>query len=155
MLVSGVTVTGGLDMASRTLVCFGLLPVATTRHVMSLSVITPMTFMLSSFSTTGISPQSCFTIISAACCTLCSGVQQAGLALIMSFAFFMGLLLWIEIVSNRNSYLERLRRVTSWSRQSCLPDNSRRQDCLRHFTRITSVWHRRSLCSVSMRLLPG
>src|SRR5438552_2057110 len=107
MLVSGLTVTGGLDMASRTLVCFGFLPVATTRHVMSRSVITPMGFMLSSFSTTGISPQSCFTIISAACCTLCSGVQQAGLALIMSFAFFIGLLLWIVIVFNKNSYFER------------------------------------------------
>src|SRR5438046_10139308 len=90
MLVSGLPVTGGVDMASPTLVWLGCLPVATTRQVMSRSVMTPMGFGLSLLSTTGISPQSCFTIICAASSTLFCGVQQAGLVVMISFACFMG-----------------------------------------------------------------
>src|SRR5436190_16814973 len=75
-----------LDIASRALLCVGLFPVATTRHAISRSVITPIGFKFSTVSTMAISPQSCLTIISAACCTVCSGVQQARLAIIMSLS---------------------------------------------------------------------
>jgi hypothetical protein len=44
MLVSGVTVTHGVDITSLTRVRLGSLPVATTRQVMSRSVITPRSF---------------------------------------------------------------------------------------------------------------
>src|SRR6266446_1770851 len=80
-----------LTMTSRTLVCSGLLPVATTRQAISRSVITPMGFKFSSVSTTAISPHSCLAIISAACCTLCSGVQQGKLALVISLVCLMDL----------------------------------------------------------------
>jgi len=52
------------------------------------AVITPTGFKFSSFSTTAISPQQCLAIISAASTTLCSGVQQAKSAIIMSLPCF-------------------------------------------------------------------
>jgi len=102
-------------MASCTLVCSGLLRAATTRHAISRSVIRPIGFKFSSVSTTAISPQSCLTITSAACCTLCSGVQQGKLEFVKSLVCFMDLLVQIAtflIPSNRNSYFDRLWRVT-------------------------------------------
>src|SRR4029077_4315079 len=100
-----------LDMASRTLVSPGLFPVATTRHVMSRSVITPIGFKFSSLSTTATSPQSCLTIISAACCTVCSGVQQTRWAIITSLPCFMDLVFSNSncfYLPHRNSHFERL-----------------------------------------------
>jgi hypothetical protein len=104
-----------LNMASRTLVCSGLFPAATTRHAIWRSVIRPIGFKFSPVSTTTISPQSCVTITSAACCTLCSGVQQGKLAFMRSLACIMDLLVRIAtflIPFNRNSHFERLWRVT-------------------------------------------
>src|SRR5439155_565331 len=77
-------------MASRTFVCLGFLPVAATRQMTSRSVMTPIGFRLSLLSTTGISPQSCSTIICAASSTLFTGVQHTALVVMMSFACFMG-----------------------------------------------------------------
>jgi len=57
-LVSGMTMTLGLDMHSPAIISSGFLPRATVRQVMSRSVITPTGFIVFSLSTTGISPQS-------------------------------------------------------------------------------------------------
>ena len=61
-------------MVSRTLVCPGLLLIATTPHNVAVGNHANW-FQFSSVSTTATSPQSCLAIISATCCILCSGVQ--------------------------------------------------------------------------------
>src|SRR5205085_5523623 len=90
--VSGVTVTHGVVMQSATVNVSGLRPFATVRQVMSRSVMTPTGSMLATLSTTGISPQSCSTIISATRCSVVSGVQHVGSGVIRSFTYMVLLL---------------------------------------------------------------
>src|SRR5205085_407037 len=94
--VSGVTVTHGVVMQSATVSVSGLRPFATVRQVMSRSVMTPMGLILATFSTTGISPQSCSTIISATRCSVVSGVLHVGSGVIRSFTCMVLLLLHFE-----------------------------------------------------------
>src|SRR6185295_14430851 len=83
--VSGVTVRIGLVMQSAAVSSSGFLSFATVRITISRSVTTPTGFLLSLFSTTGISPQSLSTIILATSGKRLSSVQHAGLAVITSF----------------------------------------------------------------------
>src|SRR5215207_3155992 len=91
--MSGITVTHGVVMHSETVIVSGLSPFATVRQVMSRSVMTPTGSILATFSTTGISPQSFSTIISATRCKVVSGVQHAGSGVMMSFTCMVLLLL--------------------------------------------------------------
>src|SRR4029434_8622799 len=91
-LISGVTVTQGLDMQSPAVISSGFLPTATVRQVMSRSVITPTSFILCLLWTTGLSPQSCSTISRATSCRLESVVQQAGFLVIISLTCMVLLL---------------------------------------------------------------
>lgn len=81
-LVSGVVVTTEFDITSRTAVCFGSLPCATARQVMSRSVTTPVGRRCSS--RTGISPQSLSAIIFATSCKEVCGEQHAGFSVMIS-----------------------------------------------------------------------
>src|SRR5262245_17941724 len=90
--ISGVTVTAGLDITSRTVIPAALFPRATARIAMSRSVITPTGRRWAWSATTGISPQSRSAIIRAASVNVLSGVQQAGFLVITSLTFMGSLL---------------------------------------------------------------
>ena len=81
---SADTVMQGRVIQSDVFISSGFRPCATTRIVMSRSVITPMGRIDSRLSTTGISPQSHSIIMRATSCSGVSGVQQAGLLVISS-----------------------------------------------------------------------
>src|SRR6185503_1785959 len=85
--VSGVTETTVDVIASPAVRSSGFLPCATTRTVISRSVIIPIGIFESVPSTTGIQPQSQSTIIFATSCNPVSGEQHSGLAVITSFTF--------------------------------------------------------------------
>src|SRR5687767_14657156 len=85
-VVSAVTATTGWVIASSALTVLGFFPLATTRHTMSRSVTTPMSRFEAS--TTGISPQSAWTIMLATSLRLVSGPQHCGSGVITSFASF-------------------------------------------------------------------
>src|SRR5688572_29712228 len=89
MDVSGVTDTTVEVIASWAVRASGFWPVATTRQVMSRSVIIPIGIFESSASTTGMHPQSWSTIILATSCSPVSGVQHAGYSVIISRTFII------------------------------------------------------------------
>src|SRR5215204_5458300 len=98
-VVSGVTVTALTVIASEAVRSRGLRPSATVRIVISLSVIIPTGFLLSSLSTTGMHPQSLSIIILATSCSEVFAVQHAGSAVITSWTNISDFSLSIETAS--------------------------------------------------------
>ena len=101
-LVSAVTVWQGELMQSLTCASEELNPAATMRVVISRSVTTPDNFRVAIFSTTGICPQSCSTIMRATSTRLDFGVQHTG-ASVITLATVMAIFLQIRVRELRTS----------------------------------------------------
>src|SRR5262249_46937896 len=114
-LASNDKITQGVDMQSPTAIPRGFLPWAIDRQVISRSVIAPIGLIVPALYTTGISPQSCSIMSSAASLRLVAGVQHAGSGVITSFTWnrlsFVSLVIIIYLLRNRPCHSRTTRGI--------------------------------------------